>query len=512
LPGHLTQPWSERRDEQTWTLRIGAASGRLRAARGLPDGAEIADTFQRTLAAANGRVVVEVAVGFPEETAADRAAVFQLAGQLDVLAPPGARRVTVRVQPYVDADHPHPSPAWLEHAEALAACGVQAAPAIGRGLAVHGDAWLEGRLAAQPELTAAALLALVEAGSADGRGACPPASSESPHWRQVLDVWRRALRAKPVPDDPPAPASPGAASPQQAAALTGLEDACSRVRGRAPGAGPAASGIPAVVGPRGDRPWERWNSVVPRHFDYRLEYEKRGRLRHLGHRELAEAILRACQRARLPVATTGVAKPRPRLTFGPPLPVGIEGLQEFVDLGLALKIPHLRPTLNEWLPDGLLVNRASFIPPGSCRNALAQPAAAQYEAALPSDCWRHPGDGLTLLARRIEALRAAACWPVEGREGLDAKAQVTDLTVRCGDAGVATLAFTLDLTPPTAKVSPGELLEMLLGGLVHEVRLLRVRRTRLLVRWPEDSAAWCTPSEQVMRVQRELREKAKHCA
>ncbi|MCX7599933.1 MAG: TIGR03936 family radical SAM-associated protein [Armatimonadetes bacterium] len=64
----------------------------------------------------------------------------------------------------------------------------------------------------------------------------------------------------------------------------------------------------------------RWRAVIT--------YRKTGRLRYLSHLDVTRAMERALRRAAVRVAYTQGYNQRMRLSFGPPLPVGAEGLRE----------------------------------------------------------------------------------------------------------------------------------------------------------------------------------------
>ena len=72
----------------------------------------------------------------------------------------------------------------------------------------------------------------------------------------------------------------------------------------------------------------------PVHTRVRVRYAKLGRLVALSHLETMHALLRAIRRARLPVSFSQGFHPKPRVSFGPALPVGIESLCEYLDLNL----------------------------------------------------------------------------------------------------------------------------------------------------------------------------------
>ncbi len=98
---------------------------------------------------------------------------------------------------------------------------------------------------------------------------------------------------------------------------------------------------------------------------YRLEYAKVGLARFLSHLELLRSVLRALRRARLPLAYTQGFSPRPKLTFGPPLPVGVAGMKEYLDFELQVSLPpqYVQEQLCASFPKGLEVRRVVVLPP-----------------------------------------------------------------------------------------------------------------------------------------------------
>jgi radical SAM family uncharacterized protein/radical SAM-linked protein len=97
----------------------------------------------------------------------------------------------------------------------------------------------------------------------------------------------------------------------------------------------------------------------------RVRFSKTGDLRYLSHRELMTAFIRAVRRADIPVAYSQGFHPSPRMSFGPPLNVGVSGLREYFDM-------EVRPGhgiidrvggLDGYLPDGLGIHDARLISP-----------------------------------------------------------------------------------------------------------------------------------------------------
>jgi radical SAM family uncharacterized protein/radical SAM-linked protein len=97
----------------------------------------------------------------------------------------------------------------------------------------------------------------------------------------------------------------------------------------------------------------------------RVRYGKLGRLVALSHLETVTALLRSVRRARLPVAYSQGYHPKPRVSFGPALPVGVESLCEYVDLELigTHDARAIGDRLGRELPDGLTLLDAKPVDP-----------------------------------------------------------------------------------------------------------------------------------------------------
>ena len=67
---------------------------------------------------------------------------------------------------------------------------------------------------------------------------------------------------------------------------------------------------------------------------YRIRFAKVGRAAFLGHLDLVRLLARSFRRADLPLAMTRGFSPKPRITFGPALGLGIPSLGELMDVDL----------------------------------------------------------------------------------------------------------------------------------------------------------------------------------
>src|SRR6185369_6993740 len=104
---------------------------------------------------------------------------------------------------------------------------------------------------------------------------------------------------------------------------------------------------------------------------YRIRFAKVGRAAFLGHLDLVRLLARSFRRADLPLAMTRGFSPKPRISFGPALGLGVPSLGELMDVDLE----HAPIGLRTWeagegservelAPDVVRERLASVCPPG----------------------------------------------------------------------------------------------------------------------------------------------------
>jgi radical SAM-linked protein len=153
----------------------------------------------------------------------------------------------------------------------------------------------------------------------------------------------------------------------------------------------------------------------------RLRYTKLGKVRFLGHRDLARGLERALRRAEVPVARTGGFSPRAKVAFGLALPTGAESTAEYLDIDLAEGAtidPAILPDgLSAVLPPGIDVVAAAPVPPGdgSLQQAVT---SSEWEVALAG------ADPLEASAGVDRALAADALPFTYERKGVQAEADL----------------------------------------------------------------------------------------
>jgi radical SAM family uncharacterized protein/radical SAM-linked protein len=205
----------------------------------------------------------------------------------------------------------------------------------------------------------------------------------------------------------------------------------------------------------------------------RVRYTKLGRLVALSHLETMHALLRAVRRAGLPVAYSQGYHPKPKVSFGPALPVGIESLCEHLDLELigVADPQEVLGRLSPELPDGLRAEEAVLLDPRAPSISESQ-RAVHYRAEFPRELWDEPS-----LSERVRSFLEAEqsvvtrTAPRKSRQRgrnqkvavrkereIDLKEIVTHLAVE----GPGSVAFSLR-ADPSGSAKPAEVLAAVFG-------------------------------------------------
>jgi radical SAM family uncharacterized protein/radical SAM-linked protein len=217
---------------------------------------------------------------------------------------------------------------------------------------------------------------------------------------------------------------------------------------------------------------------------YRLRFEKTGPSALLGHLDLARELPRALRRSGTRLRYSEGFHPKPDLSFGPALSLGVASLDEYVDARLIDAPP----------PAELVARLAGATPPGlrfldAITLGTDDPpvssivTAARYVVGLAGPCVRELG-GAAGVAAKIQALLAKTEATVRRDiSGLgkiiDVRRYLQELALG-GDAELATLeragivgallplAITIAITP-TGSAKVAEVVEALAGGPVEHL-------------------------------------------
>jgi radical SAM-linked protein len=208
-------------------------------------------------------------------------------------------------------------------------------------------------------------------------------------------------------------------------------------------------------------------------YRYRARLSKTGRMRFLGHLDLSRLLMRAMRRAGIALAYSQGFNPKPKVAFGPALPVGVSSEGEYLDFeGFDCLDPaEARSGINAALPAGVRFEALESI--GRNIPALGEAIrAARYRAQVPTE-----GD----LATALEDFCARG--PLTVRREKNGKVTTFDLGRELLDlekVDGSTLRFTLAHHADGASVRPEEVLREIFGERSARIRLAR---EELLVDW-----------------------------
>jgi len=245
--------------------------------------------------------------------------------------------------------------------------------------------------------------------------------------------------------------------------------------------------------------WIKWRDRSPGKCWYRVVYAKGGDAVFWGHLDFQRHIRLALRRAGLPSAYSQGFNPQPLLKFGPPLPVGVGGDAELMDLAFTRRMPAWEEALNRELPAGVRVSASAEVGPVLPGAIDKDVDRYDYRAVLPppAEGGPEPGD-----LRRVIAsfLGAASHIHLRRRPKGDIEVDVRPLVCgdrlivadeTCPETGGSVLEFSLQRPPGEAGLPAYDFLAAVCGDLLPEPRLARVRRTALLAR--RTDGGWTSP-------------------
>ncbi|MEJ2636801.1 MAG: TIGR03960 family B12-binding radical SAM protein [Calditrichia bacterium] len=100
----------------------------------------------------------------------------------------------------------------------------------------------------------------------------------------------------------------------------------------------------------------RQSTAQPVKKKIRLQYTKTGLSRFISHLDIVRVFDRAARRAKISLVYSQGFTPRPKISFGPPLSLGIASIAEYLDLEAEIgRESDLKIRLNEMLPQGISI-------------------------------------------------------------------------------------------------------------------------------------------------------------
>jgi radical SAM family uncharacterized protein/radical SAM-linked protein len=145
---------------------------------------------------------------------------------------------------------------------------------------------------------------------------------------------------------------------------------------------------------------------------YRMTFSKSGRARYLSHLELAMALTRALRRSGLSLAHSSGFHPHPKISFATATSVGMESLEEFMDVTAVEypgELPALKMEINAALPRGVTLEEIRLLSYAAKDLARTLQGFA-YEIHLPADL---DTDRLSGIQNAITAFLASPDYVIE---------------------------------------------------------------------------------------------------
>jgi len=228
----------------------------------------------------------------------------------------------------------------------------------------------------------------------------------------------------------------------------------------------------------------------------RVKFSKTGDMRYLSHQELMTAILRAMRRANIPVAYSAGFHPHPKISFGPALAAGIEGVHEYFDIELTalMNTSDFIERMNHELPEGLRILHSVLIP-GEERALSDFISRYEYEVVIDRDAdkliksFMSKQQHLVLRENRVAGLKPApASGGKDGARTIDIRPMVEKAEV---DGRVLRLVLA---DTDRAKARLFEILKEMLQKPVEDIQTALIKRMRL---YGYNRKGWSEPISEI---------------
>ena len=512
------------------------------------DEEEILRSAEQAFRSGVKRIKLYFMTGLPTETNEDLDGIVALAGRLVGLAPRGGSQITVSISPFAPKAHtPFQWAGQISRAEIERRNHYLARPL--RRLKVKVSL-------REPEVSfLEAVLGLGDARLADAVEAAWLDGARFDGWDELFDFsrWERAFTecgidmvAVTAPRDPEAAlpwdtvlgpvdrafnlrewelAQAGETTPD--CRLQGPCTDCAACEGsldhvtaqQLTVAAPASQPSPPLPAPADeeDTRWRFWREQASAKVWCRLEFAKRGKLVFLGHLDFQRQLHMALRRSGLPIAYSKGYHPHPLVKYGSPLPVGVAGDREVLDLAFRWIEPGWERCLAAVMPAGLDVVRGVTVGTISPPSIDAGAERFDYRVELPAPTGGGPRPEVAREA--VAAFLAAEHWPrirrragkpdreVDVRrlvpdEGLAWIDRVDGLVDSADGLALTALRLTLVRTPGDAGLPVNEVLAALFGADLLEPRWCAVTRTGIFGR--DKTGEWRSPFEEIQALRRRV--------
>lgn len=208
-------------------------------------------------------------------------------------------------------------------------------------------------------------------------------------------------------------------------------------------------------------------------FFYRIVYVIESRMRFLSHKEVMRVIARAFRRACLPLAYSSGYHPHPRISYGPPRPVGMASMVEELDVVCTQEVSctDVSASVTRELPRGMHVRGVTCSATRPQKSITSSVCAAEYLCTFPQEC--------TVTAEactRLLSCRQLMYTRMTPRGNKDVDLRPGIYTLSCVPDGVKMILACTS----SVYIRPQEVLGLLTDMTPDALRRITVTRTALL--------------------------------
>ena len=198
---------------------------------------------------------------------------------------------------------------------------------------------------------------------------------------------------------------------------------------------------------------------------YKLAYSKTGQAKYFGHLEMGKIFFRAIRRAQIPVKHSEGFHPKPKVSFGDTLPVGIESLSECMYISIASDIDRqsIVEELNKQLPAGLFINDCRPVSTGFKKDIATM---TTYAVAVKKDLFDR--DVVTHFLQKPEFIISRTNRKGK-RKNIDLRSEIVQLDVLS-----STHLQMILKSSPGITIRPGEILKSVFHFSDSQIRFANI--------------------------------------
>jgi len=232
----------------------------------------------------------------------------------------------------------------------------------------------------------------------------------------------------------------------------------------------------------------------------RVKYCKEGPIKYISHLNLAQVFTRTIRRADILVVKSEGFNPRFKISFGPPLPLGISSTSEYLDIRLKeeIKTEELIEKLSRVLPQGLKILRAKIIPPstGSLVKIIDKASyiiTLKVKEELLDSADKNQEDKLKMLQQEIEKNNKRFLNLDEvivekqtknGIKRVDIKSSILDIKVQKFESPILKLSLGIRIGQQ-GNLNPRYVAKAWISNFTNNFKIIRICRDGLYVKGEE---------------------------